>query len=490
MIKILIADDEPVERQGVRAIITKNFDDIEIVAEAKNGREAIEYAEEYRPDIIFLDIKMPGIDGIQAAREIRNRQKDVKIIILSAYDCFSYAKESLSLDVYDYLLKPVRRKKLIALLSEIKEVIEKEKEDRKEKLRLKENLIGIKSVMQERFISIILEENIKRIKEIVETTHLLEFNFENYFLIGIHIKNITNPTDLRELYDTSYKLLKKRNECILSSYHHILYILIEKFDFEKMDVEENLQEIYLNFRRNKNININYSFVQNQQIENLKGSILKVRKNLSIKAAKNNDYSLIERFKICHEIVHSNEKYLVEFEKIIEIITKKEFEDHTAFYFETLQILNCLQYGAYTEKEKIYFENSIQLVKDKKNSSIIKKSISQEVKNYMDDYKSKNSQIIHAIKEYILKNYHLDLKLEDLSYQFAISSYYLSKLFKQETGANFIEFLTEIRIEKAKKMLLDDIPIKEIYKKIGYSDPNYFSRVFKKITGVSPRNYKG
>ncbi|MCT4621842.1 MAG: response regulator [Marinisporobacter sp.] len=489
MIKILIADDEPIERQGVRTIITKNFNDIEIIAEAKNGREAIEYAEEYRPDIIFLDIKMPGIDGIQAAREIRNRRKDVKIIILSAYDCFSYAKESLSLDVYDYLLKPVRRRKLIDLLLEVKEMIVKEKEDRKEKLRLKEDLIGIKSVMQERFISIILEENIKRIKEIVETTHLLTFNFEDYFLIGIQAKNITNSTDLKELHDTSYKLFKKRNECILSSYHHIIYILIEKFDFDKIDVEENLQEIYWNFKR-KNIHIDYSFVQNQQLENLKASILKVRKNLSLKAVKNHDYSLVERFKICNEIIHSNEKYLIEFEKIIESITKKEFDDEEFFYFEILQILNALQYGAYQEREKIYFETSIQLIRDKKNSSIIKKSISQEIKNYMEDHENKNSQIIHAVKEYILKNYHLDLKLEDLSYQFAISSYYLSKLFKQETGSNFIEFLTEIRIEKAKKMLLENIPVKEIYKKIGYSDPNYFSRVFKKITGVSPRNYKG
>ncbi|MCT4605469.1 MAG: response regulator [Marinisporobacter sp.] len=489
MIKILIADDEPIERQGVRTIITKNFNDIEIIAEAKNGREAIEYAEEYGPDIIFLDIKMPGIDGIQAAREIRTRRKDVKIIMLSAYDCFSYAKESLSLDVYDYLLKPVRRKKLIELLSKVKEVIVKEKEDRKEKLRLKEDLIGIKAVMQERFISIILEENIKRIKEIVETTHLLAFNFEDYFLIGIQAKNITNPINLKELYDTSYKLFKKRNECILSSYHHILYILIEKLDFDKIDVEENLQQIYWHFKR-KNIHIDYSFIQNQQLEKLKTSILKVRKNLAIKAVKSYDYSLVERFKICNKIIHADEKYVIELEKIIEGITKKEFDDEEAFYFEILQIVNALQYGGYQEREKIYFEGSIQLIKDRKNSSIIKKSLFQEIKNYMEDHENKNSQIIQSVKEYILQNYHLDLKLEDLSYQFAISSYYLSKLFKQETGSNFIEFLTEIRIETAKKMLLENIPIKEIYKKIGYSDPNYFSRVFKKITGVSPRNYKG
>lgn len=488
MIKMLIADDEPIEREGFRTIIKKNFTQIEIVAEAKNGREAIEYAEVYRPDIIFLDIKMPGIDGIQAAREIRNKRKDVKLVILSAYDHFSYAKESLSLDVYDYLLKPVRRKKLIELLTNLEKNIEKERTERSEKLRLKENLLGIKSVMKERFISLILEEDAKKLKEIIATTNILDFNFEDYFLIGIDIKNLIEESDFKKLYDLCYKSFKKRNECILSTYNNILYILIENIDFKKLDIEENLQEISLLFK-NKNVILNYSFENSEKLENLKSTILKIREKLSIKFHTAIAYNLEERLKICNELTNSNKEYLLTFKKMIASISKKEFENKKDFYFEILQILSYLQYGAYKEREKIYFKDTINLIKAEKNVSHIKNSLFLEVDNYLEDHKSKNYETIDCIKQYIIKNYHLDLKLEDLAYKFSISSYYLSKLFKQETGYNFVEFLTQIRIEKAKKMLLEGIPIKKIYKKVGYSDPNYFSRVFKKITGVSPRNYK-
>ena len=104
-------------------------------------------------------------------------------------------------------------------------------------------------------------------------------------------------------------------------------------------------------------------------------------------------------------------------------------------------------------------------------------------------KRTNSTVDKA-KEYINENYAKDISLDDVSREVDISPYYFSKVFKEETGENFIEYLTNIRIEKAKELLTEtELSMKEICGSIGYSDPNYFSRTFKKNTGVTPTEYK-
>ena len=105
-------------------------------------------------------------------------------------------------------------------------------------------------------------------------------------------------------------------------------------------------------------------------------------------------------------------------------------------------------------------------------------------------KDPQSDVVTKAKEYIDANYAQDLSLEGISRQTDISPYYFSKLFKNKTGVTFIDYLTNLRIEKAKELLADPgRSMKEICSEVGYSDPNYFSRIFKKTTGMTPTEYK-
>ena len=102
----------------------------------------------------------------------------------------------------------------------------------------------------------------------------------------------------------------------------------------------------------------------------------------------------------------------------------------------------------------------------------------------------SNDAIEAAKKYIEKNYTLNITLEDVSREVNISSYYLSRIFKEGTGENFIDYLTKLRIEKAKELLsTTQLSMKEICAKCGYSDPNYFSKTFKKNVGVTPTEYR-
>lgn len=487
MYRILIADDEPIERAGLRAIIEKNFENLEIVAEAKNGREAIELFEDLSPDIIFMDIKMPGIDGIQAASEIRQKDEDVKIVILSAYDYFSYAKESIRLNVFEYLLKPVRRKRLLELVENLISALDSEKSKRRENLKLKENMIGMQKVIESRFATLAIEDEKERLEDLNRSS--LNFNFDGFYLAGLDISQVKISEDIEYLNNLLFKNFKGKSNAIISPYSNTVFILAEDLKLDHEDIDFILKDIHRDFKNHKNILLSSSVKHLTSIDELKQSMVDMKKKLGAEKKSVISYGLGEKLEICKSILSSSKDVSLQLENMIDFIMKRDSSDMEDFYFEIHELVSSLQYGAYIGRNEFCFSESLDLIKSKKNPLMIKKTIMLEVGNYMHKKGGLENEIIAQIKKHIEENYDKDMRLEDLAYRFSISPYYLSKLFKQETGSNFIEFLTAIRISHAKKMLKKGLPIKSIYKKIGYSDPNYFSRVFKKVTGISPRNFK-
>ena len=130
MIKIMVADDEPLQRQYLRTVLEEFPRKYKIVAEADNGEDAVTLGIETRPDIVFLDIRMPGLDGIEVARQLRVALPDAKIVIVSAYSEFHYAQQSVGLGLAEYLLKPVESSEILDLAQRLSDEIEAEQEKR------------------------------------------------------------------------------------------------------------------------------------------------------------------------------------------------------------------------------------------------------------------------------------------------------------------------------------------------------------------------
>jgi len=130
MFQLLIADDEYIEREALKSIINRNFQNSFTIVEASNGLEAVKQAKSLDPDIIFIDIKMPGQSGIEAVRQIREFLPDADIVMITAYDYFDYAKEAISLKVSEFLIKPIDVKSVITLVDTLIMNLQKKKDCR------------------------------------------------------------------------------------------------------------------------------------------------------------------------------------------------------------------------------------------------------------------------------------------------------------------------------------------------------------------------
>jgi len=190
MLKFLIADDEKYVRDSLRDVIEGAFKEQEEpfeIGEARNGREAIEVAERLRPDIIIIDIKMPGIDGLKAIQEIRNFLPNAYFIILTAYDYFDFAVEAVRNNVREYILKPFDRAELREKVKEAVRYVQSEKEKRKKEIEIQEKIYNLIPVMENELSYSIVNDML----EVIDVGMYMEYlnmDFINAFCRVIRLK--------------------------------------------------------------------------------------------------------------------------------------------------------------------------------------------------------------------------------------------------------------------------------------------------------------
>lgn len=195
MYKILLVDDEALEREALKIIIEESFSNAKVVGEARFGRESIELNEELNPDIILMDIKMPGINGIEATKIIKDKNKDKYIIILTAYDEFAFAQNAIKAGANDYLLKPARPEEVVAAIEKcIKEI---EKDLLIEEERSKNNTIELEDKCNSREIQRVLEyiaENVTNnisLEEAAKVANMSSFYLSKLFKKEMGINFVT-----------------------------------------------------------------------------------------------------------------------------------------------------------------------------------------------------------------------------------------------------------------------------------------------------------
>lgn len=527
MYKIMIADDEGIVIDSLKFVLEKEFGRDCVIEYAKTGRSVIELAETFRPDISIMDIQMPGINGIDAMKEIREKNKDVIFIVMSAYDKFDYATEAIKLGVLDYITKPMEKNRIIAVVKRAMAMIDKERARRSNDLMVMEKLEMVIPMLESGLIYSIFLQN-KFSEEAYNYKNILGINEEFGYMMAVvcgerdEDSNLTNAVGSSVRLQNHYAELRSyiKDFCggIVGNVMSNKIAVLVPYDKKEMDYAD----------RNALIEKTREFTRTLQ-KKLSGDFKIGIGGVKEFAKMNESYdeALQALLNANGRVAHADdldlrcdyeENYPVDTEKrMFELVEKGDYVgagNAAGQYFDwmsenfsdsimdiRLKVLEFVLYAerllyvkggnTYEFKSRTDYLPAVMGMDDLSDmktwflNKIIE--VTQKVENNRSE---KSESLIEKAESFINRNYMKDLSLDDISRYCNISSYYFSKLFKQETGENYVEYLSRVRIENAKKMLSDsEASIKEISYSVGFSDPNYFSRAFKKYEGVSPTEYK-
>ena len=528
MYRILIADDEGIMLESLKNIISSNYGNECEIHTAKTGRVVVEEAEKYPPDICFMDIQMPGLSGIQAIREIQKFNRSVVFVIITAYDKFNYAKEAVNLGVMEFLTKPVNKKVILETCSKAMEKVDYTRQKRSDDLRIREKLETVVPMIESGYINNILlqddfqtyQDNYRELLDIREEYgYMIVAEFGDSTENGVLTNAVGASVKANKFYSTFREIAQGFFECLVGPIMGNRIVLLVPYRNSRESYEERVEVVTrtrnmvhkLESRIDSKFRCGIGRVKEMgstMKESFKEAMIALRESTShvihiedVPAAQKYDgeypRDLERRYekRVMDKDVAGALSCAEEFIRWMEKQPGVDLEDMRIKILELVMGVEKKAFFAGTVKYAISCRrNYIHEIQEYTDIEGMKKWFlgkTSEICSNMESAREKEAvSIIEKAKSYIRDNYKKDISLDEVSREVDISPYYFSKLFKQETGGNFIEYLTEVRLRNARELLKDSgLSIKEICAESGYSDPNYFSRIFKKYEGVTPSEFR-
>lgn len=538
MLKVFLVEDEAIIRRGIKNNIPWEKEGFEFAGEASDGELAYPMIKKIKPDIVITDIKMPFMDGLELASIIKKELPDTKIIILSGYNEFDYAKRAISIGVTDYQLKPISSEKLLETIKRVGDIIWEEQAQKKlleeYKIENQENLELEKAKL---FYAMV--DNSLSTVEILEWGQQLGLDMTASYYTVILLKIISSSaanTYQEHLVEKESKVEEflEHQECIyyFKRWGEGWFLLVRSEDeHEFADLLQGLKR-YLEklFSDNEKENLFYfggigSTVQ--RLRDVRQSFNSANRLFAARFFMEPNQIITEdelhRIETVHKenedlkdinISNMDRKLLEDFLKVGDSEEAGPFLDT---YFEKIGVGNysSLMFRQYLMVDMFFCVSKFleglgsgsQEIMDKFGDvEEIKMRIhsTQQMFQYMKELfteamkfrdslsHDKYSSLLEEAQKYVQQNYSSnEISLNMVASHVGISPSYFSTIFRQEAGSTFTEYLTEIRMEKAKELLrCTNKKTSEIAYDIGYKDAHYFSYIFKKTQGLTPKEYRG
>ena len=535
MLKVFLVEDEVVMRNGIKNNIPWEQEGFEFAGEASDGELAYPLIKKEKPDILITDIRMPFMDGLELSRLVKKELPQIKIIILSGYNEFDYAKTAINIGVTDYLLKPISSAKLLEAVKKVADMIEKEQDNarliKRYEKEMEENILQEKhklwgALASNRLSTIELLEKGQRLG--------IDFTASAYQVFLFKLMQEGDATGCSEELN---RASEKVNE-LAGSWEYVL-----SFDRSpegwafliKGESEEEVQSTYLETRKELlelvegypkveyfggignvvhrigDIQTSYKeaarafssrfFMDANQIAD-SAEMVKVQMeqdgkiDVSKMLSKKREHELVERF-LKNGTTEEVDSFLDElFQNIGEQNCKSLlYRQYVVMdlFFCASDFLGNLEIDIENLPEECRDINQIvEKAEDAENLRYQIENLFTETMQLRDGHsKKKYSELLEDAKAFIDENYkHDEMSLNTVAAQVNISPSYFSTIFSSEMGQTFVEYLTHVRLEKAKELLMcSNMRTAEIGYEVGYKDSHYFIYIFKKVVGCSPKEYR-
>ncbi|MCD8153716.1 MAG: response regulator transcription factor [Clostridiales bacterium] len=530
MLKIFLVEDETIIREGLRAIIPWQQYGYDFAGEAGDGEEALPLIRKVKPDVLITDIRMPFMDGLALSKIVSRELPDTKIIIVSGYDDFEYAREAMHIGVKQYLLKPITKTMLIKTLQEVRESIDSEQEQKNYLEKFRSEMQEYDQFSRRRFFeklvagALSVEEIYERARELN-----LEIHAQCYNLVLYSIQNESRDSEqLAVAEEELTRFFGQYPEFLVFRWNFTTYAVLVKG--EPVQVEnftarcvETIQEKLTRFSADEAAWYVAVGEPIQRLSALSGSFSELSRILSYRhlmpgqhiltretvrqmqpgdeesSLKNLDMNKIDPGILLGFLQNGAPEEVPEF--VSEYVDSLK-EPVQSRLFSQYLMLN-VRFTALSYVEGLGCSQE-EFLEDLDVMAMIGRNVSiRELKEYFAavltralelrerESRSQHKDIIRQAVEYIDQNYtDENISLKDVAAHTNVSANYLSAVFSQEMRRTFVEYLTEKRMEKAKELLRQtDRRSAEIAGLVGYKDPHYFSFVFRKTQGCTPRDYR-
>lgn len=499
MMNILIADDEKIEREGIRYLLSLEKGERRIF-EAANGKQAMQILRTENIDMILTDIKMPVMDGLELARRAKELFPEIRIVIFSGYNDFTFAQEAIRYGVTDYILKPVDP-------DNFHEIIEKAEKNMRERQAEENREIRRQNFLQQYFLQNYLYSGKKEILE--KAGEFVDLDKWNGWHCAILIETDTAffdtaeenfPGELqKELRRVFFYLnLNERQSLLLFQDVYCDYLLVANHLYtflkrnymvriylsvsRKFDGCECLPEILGQLEQQMEEKFYHpeKHIFSCEEEELKMAAGEVQDSqlmqmISEDISRKDTEQLWKHFECLKEKYSSNTQFSAMYIKFVfsnviqELFQENQFADEHRLEQEIDRLYSC---GNIMDILKVTEDNI------------------REYEKFLERSMSESRNEVAAVKNYIYQHYGEDLNLEMLAEKVYLSSGYLSFIFKKETGMNLNRFIKVFRMEKAGEFLRDtNMKVAQISEKVGFANVSYFCRSFREYYGCSPESYR-
>ncbi|MBR6153983.1 MAG: response regulator [Treponema sp.] len=532
MYSVFLVDDEPIVLEGIRSKIDWENNGFTFAGEATDGEIALSMIHEIKPDILITDIKMPFMDGLELSKAVKNIQPWIKIIILSGHDEFDYAKKAISIGIEDYILKPFTPDEILASLDKTAKEIDKERRQLSDISKLKEELKSNESLVKKEFLNELLHTSLD-VPLIMQKGKELKLDLIARFykvLVSRIESTDKNDDELQEAKSLLNSYSDAWNGALSFFHHSNLLVCIFKGNTQQ-ELDENAfhtAETISHITKKTNCTVTTAIGKTvERIQLLKDSYSDARKILkktsSGEIKEDGDEGRPGNIIISSDDIAENigEVFIDprDSDPLVDRLKYAGKNDIDAIIEESMALIRKNKgqfkvFASYLLVDLIFAVSKLveklggdikelkpeilqrNFIDDAVSDEEIFKDTMKQVLTFALDYRNskmtgKYGDVILKAKKYIEENYaDQNTTLTTVAQAVALSPNHFSTIFSQECKTTFIEYLTSVRMENAKRLMREtDMKGYDIAYECGFSDPHYFSYIFKKNTGLSPREYK-
>lgn len=497
--KVLIVDDQISVHQFLARAIDWSFYGVNQPIYVFNGQEALEIILDDCPDMVILDIKMPVMTGLELLQELNTRNIQPKTIILSAYHEFEYAQEAMKYGVKNYILKPIDPEQLESAMASL----------------IAEKQFEIKKLAEQCLSEIAHEIPIPNPSLIDDMGNIfIHLNFERYLVAVISCRQSASELTVQSLLK-DLKKVEYPNLITTSSALGQFYLIIPMVSFQPevancqpfinllLDWNRTYQELDLiiGFSRSSSAVSDIYTLFDQALKALEmsfynpGPIFYPSSSLLGSLSDNTLKKLETNILNSIQMSFPEEKLLIQIKKFFDFFRSQKISPNIVYRscYDLLLFVK-LNFPNFDEKKAWNADFSLESYRKLRTIEELEVTFTRNLLSFSPSISPDSAKvernIILQIKYYAEKCYDEDLSLDAVATKFFISKYRLSRLFKKETGENYWDFVTRVRMEKALFLLThSNLKTYEVASKVGYEDICYFSTLFKKFFGKSPKNFR-